>query len=414
MKSLYKSILASFIIIITAIIIYILFVNSRPLANSNNNNIDYPLVKVTKLISKEHIINITTYGEVISERVIKIKYRDKGRIIRIGNNINNGSYLRKGDLLFEVDPFNIKNNLKEKNSSKKIILLTIKRIISQIETTHLKQQELIVQRDIIKKQLNKKLANKNKVFSENSIDNLRLSLSSKEEKLLDNIELINLLSIELETYKAEIEKLDNNMARLNNDLKKTKVVAPFAGHISNLNIEVGQEISLNEVLGELSDSDNLEVKFSIGGIDYYKLMQFSNNGIGETINIKWLIGNKYYKEKAIINRIDGSINREIAGINLYASILSPSLSEIPLGAFVEIKLKRQLLSNSILVPLSSVFNNEFIFLLKDGRLKKQKIKIISEEFYGILIEDDELSGKNIVITRLSDMRDNMSVNISAK
>ena len=414
MKSLYKSILISFIIIITAIIIYILFVNSRPLANSKENSIDYPLVEITKLISKEHSINITAYGEVISERVLKIKYRDKGRIIRIGNNINNGVYIKKGDLLFEVDPFNIKNDLKEKNLSKRIILLTIQRIIGQMETTHLKQQELIVQRNIIKKQLNKILANENKVFSENSIDNLRLLLSSKEEKLLDNIELINLLSIELETNKAEIEKLDYNMAKLNNDLKETKVVAPFSGHISNLNIEVGQEISLNEVLGELSDSDNLEVKFSIGGIDYYKLMQFSNNGIGETITIKWLIGNKYYKAEAIINRIDGSINRQIAGINLYASIPSSSLSEIPLGAFVEIKLKRQVLSNSILVPLSSVFNNEFIFLLKDGRLKKQKIRIISEEYYGILIEDDELSGKNIVITRLSDMRNNMSINVLAK
>ena len=196
MKSLYKSILISFIIIITAIIIYILFVNSRPLANSKENSIDYPLVEITKLISKEHSINITAYGEVISERVLKIKYRDKGRIIRIGNNINNGVYIKKGDLLFEVDPFNIKNDLKEKNSSKKIILLTIQRIIGQMETTHLKQQELIVQRNIIKKQLNKILANENKVFSENSIDNLRLLLSSKEEKLLDNIELINLLSIE--------------------------------------------------------------------------------------------------------------------------------------------------------------------------------------------------------------------------
>ena len=143
----------------------------------------------------------------ISERVLKIKYRDKGRIIRIGNNINNGVYIKKGDLLFEVDPFNIKNDLKEKNSSKRIILLTIQRIIGQMETTHLKQQELIVQRNIIKKQLNKILANENKVFSENSIDNLRLLLSSKEEKLLDNIELINLLSIELETNKAEIEKI---------------------------------------------------------------------------------------------------------------------------------------------------------------------------------------------------------------
>ena len=413
MKSLYKSFLVSFIVIIISVIIYILFSNSRPIANSKEDNIDYPIVETIKLISKKHVINITAYGEIISEKVVRIKYRDKGKIIRIGKNINNGEYLRKGDLLFEVDSFNIKNDLKEKYLSKKIISLNIKKIISQIETMHLKQQELIIQRDIIKKQLNKKLANKNKVFSENSIDDLRLSLSLKEEKLIDNIELINLFSIEIETYKAEMEKLDNTIARLNNDVKEAKVISPFSGHISQLNMEVGKEISPNETLAKLSDSDNLEVKFSIGGIDYYKLTQFPNNGIGKTLTIKWLIGNKYYQAKAIINRIDGLINKEIAGINLYASIITP-LSKIPLGAFVEIGLKRQVLSDAILVPLSSVFNNKFIFFVKNGRLKKQKIKIISEEFDGIIIEDDQLSGQNIVVTRLSDMRDNMRVNILAK
>ena len=109
--------------------IYILFSNSRPIANSKEDNIDYPIVETIKLISKKHVINITAYGEIISEKVVRIKYRDKGKIIRIGKNINNGEYLRKGDLLFEVDSFNIKNDLKEKYLSKKIISLNIKKII---------------------------------------------------------------------------------------------------------------------------------------------------------------------------------------------------------------------------------------------------------------------------------------------
>ena len=239
-----------------------------------------------------------------------------------------------------------------------------------------------------------------------------MSLSSREEELISNKELTNSFSMDIETYKEEIGKLDNVIDRLNNDLKETKVMAPYSGHISQFNIEIGKEISSNEVLVKLSASDALEVKFSIGGIDYYKLTQFANKGIGANLDIKWLVGNKYYKGKAIINRIDGSINKEIAGINLYASIIEQS-SNIPLGAFVEIDLRKRILSNSILVPLSSVFNNEFIFIVNNGRLKKHKIKIISEESDGILIEDDSLSGKNIVVTRLSEMRDNMQVNILA-
>jgi len=413
MKSLFKSFLVAFTIITVAVIIYILFSSTRPIVTQNEDNIIHPIVEIRKLITKENTINIIAYGEIVSSKVIKIKYRDKGRIIRVGKDINNGAFLNKGDLLFEVDPFNIKNDLKDKYSSKRIIALNIKKSNSKIETTLLKRKELIIQRDIIKTQFNNKLANKNKVFSKKSIDDLRLLLSSKEELLIGNKELMNSFYMDIETYKEEVDKLDNIIARLNNDLKETKVMAPYSGHISQFDIEVGKEIFSNEVLAVLNASDGLEVKFSIGGVDYYKLSQFANNGIGANLDIKWLIGDKYYRGEATINRIDGLINKEIAGINLYASIIEQS-SNIPLGAFVEINLKKQILSNSILVPLSSVFNNEFIFIVNNGRLKKQKIKIISEEFNGILIEDDSLSGKNIVISRLSDMRDNMQVNILGK
>jgi multidrug efflux pump subunit AcrA (membrane-fusion protein) len=410
MKSLVKSFLVSLIIITIAVVIYIVFSRTGPIISQKEDNIDYPLVETIKLISQENTINIMAYGEVISAKVIKIKYRDKGRIIKVGKNIKNGSLVKKDDLLFEVDSFDIKNDLQDKYLSKKIIALNIKKLDYQIETKLLRRKELIIQRNIVKKQLNKKLANKNKVFSENSIDELRLSLSLKEEKLIDNKELTNSLVMELETYKEEVKKLNNTIARFNNDLKATKVFAPYAGHISQLNMEVGKEISSNEVLAELSASDALEVKFSIGGIDYYKLNKFTNKGIGTNIDIKWMVGNKFYKEKAVINRIDGLINREIAGINLYAGITAQS-SNIPLGAFVEINLKQQISSRSILVPLSSVFNNKYIFIVNKGRLKKQKIRIISEEFNGVLIEDDDLSGKNIIVTRLSNMQDNMQVNI---
>ena len=307
MNSLFKSFLVSFIVIAIAVVIYIIFSSTRPTISQKEVNIDYPIVETRKLISKENMILIKAYGEVISAKVTKIKYRDTGRIIRVGKNINNGALLNKGDFLFEVDAFNIKNDLKDKYSSKTIIALNIKKLNYQIETGILRGKELKTQRNIIKAQLNKKLANKNKVFSENSIDELRLSLSSKEEKLISNKELINSLSVDIETLKEEVKKLNNIIDRLNNDLKETKVMSPYSGHISQLNIEVGKEISLNEVLAELSDSSTIEVKFSIGGVDYYKLMQFANKGIGANIDIKWLVGNKYYKGKATINRIDGLI-----------------------------------------------------------------------------------------------------------
>ena len=408
MKPLFKNIIISFLIIILAFIVYYFFLNSRPVATAKQENIELPIVNTLKLSPIKYLLNIKTYGEIVSDRILNIKYRENGKIIKIGKNIKNGEYINKGDLIFKVDSFYIENEIEEKITSRKILFYNLKKINFQISSNELKQKEIIVQRDIIKNQLDRRTAVKSQAFSDNSIDELRLSLSLKEQSLIDNIELINILNIELETLNTEIDKIQIIIDKLNNDLEETTVSAPFSGHISSLNIEVGKEITSNDNLAVLSDTDNLEAKFFIGGSDYFKLTQFKNNGLEEVVNIKWVIGNKSYKTKGKISRIDGLINKEIAGINIYAKI-DKSLPKIPLGAFIEINLISNTPSDAIIVPSSSIFKNKYIYLVRNQKLIKREIIVISEEREGIIIKDNNLSGNYIATTRLSNMKDNMQV-----
>jgi multidrug efflux pump subunit AcrA (membrane-fusion protein) len=408
MKPLFKNIIISFLIIILAFIVYYFFLNSRPVATAKQENVELPVVNILKLSSIKYQLNIKTYGEIVSHRILNIKYRENGKIIKIGKNIKNGEYINKGDLIFKVDSFYIENEIAEKITSRKILFFNLKKINYQISSNELKQKEIIVQRNIIKNQLDRRTAFKSQAFSDNSIDELRLSLSLKEQSVIDNIELINILNIELETLNTEIDKIQIIIDKLNNDLKETTVFAPFSGHISNLNLEVGKEITSNDNLAVLSDTDNLEAKFFVGGSDYFKLTQFKNNGLEEVVNIKWVIGNKFYKTKGKISRIDGLINKEIAGINIYAQI-DKSLPKIPLGAFIEINLKSNVPSDAIIVPRSSIFKNKYIYLVRNNRLIKREIIVISEEREGIIIKDNNLSGNYITTTRLSNMKNNMQV-----
>ena len=102
------------------------------------------------------------------------------------------------------------------------------------------------------------------------------------------------------------------------------------------------------------------------------------------------------------------MNSNTAGIYLYAE-LTENLNSIPIGAFVEINMQRKINYKSIKIPYSAVFNNTYIYIMNGNTLKKTKIKIIGEEKNGLLIKDEELAGKSLVITRLSDMQDNMQV-----
>ena len=170
MKSLLKNVIISLLIITVAIIIYYLFISSRPIATAKQESVSLPVVNISKLSSENYFLNIKTYGEIVSERILNIKYRDSGKIIKIGENIKNGEYIKKGDLIFKIDSFYIENEIKEKLASREILLLKLKNVNSQINTTGLKKKEIIIQRDIIKNQLNRRTSVKSKVFSDNPID----------------------------------------------------------------------------------------------------------------------------------------------------------------------------------------------------------------------------------------------------
>ena len=128
MKPLFKNIIISFLIIILAFIVYYFFLNSRPVATAKQENIELPIVNTLKLSSIKYLLNIKTYGEIVSDRILNIKYRENGKIIKIGKNIKNGEYINKGDLIFKVDSFYIENEIEEKITSRKILFYNLKKI----------------------------------------------------------------------------------------------------------------------------------------------------------------------------------------------------------------------------------------------------------------------------------------------
>src|SRR6056300_559385 len=228
MRKFFKNFVICLIIIFIGAAAFYFFTKSRPIATAKQETTDLPVVDTYMLSSKNYLSNIKSYGEIVSKKKLDIRYRDKGKVIKIGKNIDNGAYIKKGDLIFQIDSFYIENAIKEKLASQKILNLNLKKINSQIESTELKNKEIVTQRDITKNQLNRRSSVKSKVFSENSIDDLRLSLSIKEQSLIDNIELLKVLNIEAETLNLEIERLQIIIEKLENDLLETSVMAPFS------------------------------------------------------------------------------------------------------------------------------------------------------------------------------------------
>ena len=407
MKIFSKSIIFPFLVIFISALFYVLFVNTKPVAHSKKNITEFPVVEIEKLESDYFSSNINSFGEVISEKVIDIKFPTNGKIYEVGM-VGDGSFIKKGDLIFSIDPFEIENNIEQNKAERKIISYNIEKLSKQIVSKKLYKNQITNQKNILSKQLENKLNIEGSSISKNSLDDLRISISRLEESLINTSELIDVLSFNLKTNEIQLNKINIIIERYENDLFNSKVIAPFSGYIENFKIYEGQEIFSNELLGVLKDTENLEVKFFIGGEDYNNLLKFKDRGIGSLVEIKWSVGKTVYSSEGVIKRIDGELNNNTAGIYLYAK-LTENVNSIPIGAFVEINMQRKINYKSIKIPYSAVFNNKYIYIMNGNTLKKTKIKIIGEEKNGLLIKDEELAGKSLVITRLSDMQDNMQV-----
>ena len=409
MKIFSKSLFFPILTITFSVVIYILFINTKPEVNPKNELIKFPVVEGFPLKAENFTSTINTYGEIISTKVLEIQYPDNGKIHLVGN-LSNGSNLQKGDLIFSIDSFELENNIKRYEAEKKIIEFNIEKISKQIFSKSLYKQEVQNQKNILSKQLKDKLSIQGNSISKNMLDELRLSLSRLDETLIKTEELINVLNIDFKSNETELKKVNIILEQFDRDLKDTLVTAPFSGYIENFKIYEGQEIFKNEILGKLTDTKNLEVKFFIGGQDYNNLLKFKDKGLGSLVKIKWLVGKKVYLSKAVITGLDGELNNQTAGIYLYAKLIE-NTHNIPIGAFVEVNMERQIINKSIKIPYSAVFNNEYIFILEGNYLRKIYLNIISEEKNGVLVDNLDLEGKLIVTSRLSDMKDNMQVQL---
>ena len=82
------------------------------------------------------------------------------------------------------------------------------------------------------------------------------------------------------------------------------------------------------------------------------------------------------KANAKITRAESIINKKDGGGRLYADLPKSDLHNIPLGAFVKVNFYGGDLKNVIELPEEALFENNYIFINKNGRTKKIFVEVL--------------------------------------
>ena len=306
---------------------------------------------------------LSLFGEVITSRRSELRSLVGGQVVQVGENFKEGAVVEKGELLLRIDDFEYRNAVIEESAKLEVMNRDFDRA-----------DELFKQGNI----------------SEQFRDNALLE-KTKQELVL-----------------SEVEK----------DLRDTELFAPFDGVINDVQATLGKQVStVNDKIGEIIDIKNMEVRFSLSKAQYGRLLEDTDKILGRKIEMSWTVGKRDLVFNASVSRVGAEITSNTGGVNIFANIVINSGEESPLrpGAFVRLKMPDKTYESVVSIPETAVYEDKYIFIVNDQRLKKIMIEILGYDQSKVLVkplDDSKIkNGDYVVVNQLREAGENVKVDI---
>lgn len=276
------------------------------------------------------------FGEVVAGRRSELRPLVPGRVLRVGANFRDGGIVREGELLLQIDPFDYETALAEQRS-------------------RLREGEVrleVVRRDLKRAQ---------DLYAQKLV----------APQFLDNAELA------VEQQEAIVEQQRIAVRRAERNLQDSRLIAPYAGVVGNVNADLGKQLSVNDKVADLTDVGRLEVRFSLSNAEYGRLLESGEPVVGRPVRVIWEVGERRLEYAGGIERVGAAITATTGGVNVYA-VIAAEEEATPLrpGAFVRVRVADRRYDNVMRVPQTALYGEDTVYIIDaEDRLEARRVVI---------------------------------------
>ena len=225
---------------------------------------------------------------------------------------------------------------------------------------------------------------------------------------------------QLKQAEAFLEVAKAQVSSAAKKLNKTEIIAPYAGRIQNVNIDLGTTIIPGQPVGAMYTSSEIEITLAVKDND----LQFLSIPMdGRKLNPSEqasVVIESFYKGKTQswngkLERVDGVIDPVTRMINLIAVFKNDFIEidkpNLPIGLFVEAKIDGITLKNIFEIPINSISEDNEVYIVdKDNQLELRELTILKKYSEFVIIKDGLKAGERLVTSKLSTASDGIKVN----
>lgn len=307
----------------------------------------------------------------------EVRARVSGILLK--KNYVEGSQVKEGDVLFEIDP----KEYKAKLNNAKANLAKAKAQLRRAETEWARIEKLFKQR----------------VVSEKSRDDAQAELEAQKAAVL--------------MAESEVET-----AQLNFDY--TKVTAPISG-VTGMEVQSeGSLISATGLLTNITQLDPIYVIFSASESEMMSLSNMVNNGLirnpenkSEIVAKVKFSNDSFYPLPGQINFINSGIDEGTGTIKLRAVFPNPKKQLKP-GQFLRLVMEGLTRVNALIVPQEAIMqgaNGSYVYIVNDKNMVESvniQTGLMTKEG-GWIVDSGLKAGDRVIVSNLMKIRPGMTV-----
>lgn len=226
---------------------------------------------------------------------------------------------------------------------------------------------------------------------------------------------------------ASLESAIASLEMARRNLEKTEIKAPYAGRVSEKNVDIGQYVSPGVSLAQLYAVDVAEVRIPLPDADlaYIDLpLKFRDEedeeNKGPEVKVSTRFAGKDFTWEGRIVRTEGEIDP--ATRMLYAVVQvedpygrgrNPDKPPLAVGMFVETEILGHWVEDAVSLPRSAVREGDVVWVVgNDNRLEFREVEVLKSEPERFIISDGIEDGELICVSSLEAVVEGMEVRIA--
>lgn len=311
-----------------------------------------PITVSGMVVSPRDFANVLTVsGSIEPNEQVQIRSEVSGIIRNLY--FQEGSYVQKGQVLFNIDDTELQAQLLQMQTQEKLADENARRAALLLEKEAISTQENDVAR------------------------------------------------ADLQSAKAQTQLIEAQIA-------KTKVRAPFNGKIGLRSVSAGEYLTPTTVVANLMSTNPIKVLFSVPEKYTAQIKE------GQPLNFTVSGSSKKYDAK--IYAVEPGIDAITRTIQIRALAANESGELFP-GSFARVELPINMVQDAVLIPTEAVIpvqNGKQVFLYKNGQATAVSIETDSRTNKDILVSEGINIGDTVLTSGVMSLKDGMNVQVNLK